>query len=132
MSLSEVSLMLIDMFIAPLTLFVVAGCLLLRNHRIRATWYRTPAVVTANVERSVGGGNHDLFPVFTFVSAWGDQRTVQQRVNRPRFRVGDRVDVLHHPADPTQVRADHWMVWHGVPALLAVVGVAALAFSFLG
>jgi hypothetical protein len=91
--------------IAALVVVVVAIAtgFVLRSRRRRANWHRAPAVVTELVERSVGGGNHALFPVFTFVNAEGVEVSVQQKATWPRHQLGDRVDVLQDPNDPYRV-----------------------------
>ena len=74
--------------------------------RRRATWFRAAAVVTELVTRSIGGGNHDVFPKFTFVNAHGEEVSVEQHSNRPRCQLGEQIDVLQNPRNPMQVVAD--------------------------
>lgn len=54
----------------------------------------------------MGGGNHDVFPKFTFVNARGEEVSVEQHSNRPRCRLGEHIDVLQNPNNPNQVVAD--------------------------
>ena len=109
-------------------LMTVAWAMFHRTRRIRSTWHRSPAVVTANVRRSVGG-SHDHFPVFTFVTTHGVEMSVQQQSNRPRFAVGDHVEVFHDPTDPYQLRADHWVSMYLGPILLSVAGSILMSLT---
>ena len=67
---------------------VIGGAIVRVGRRRRATWFRAPAVVTELVTRSIGGGNHDVFPKFTFVNAHGQEVSVEQHSNRPRCQLG--------------------------------------------
>lgn len=85
---------------------VIFAGVLWQGHRRRTKWFRAPAVVTDLVERSISSGNTDVFPKFTFVDARGVEVSLEQRSNRPRCQLGEQIDVLQNPNDPTHVVAD--------------------------
>lgn len=86
--------------------------------------HKAQGKVTKLVERSIGGGNHDFFPVFSFTDANGQEVSVTQLSNRPRFKVGTPVEVLYDPGNPMSAKINHWMNFYFFPMLMAVIGVA--------
>jgi hypothetical protein len=86
--------------------------------------HKAQGKVVKLVERSIGGGNHDFFPVFSFKDVNGQEVTVTQLSNRPRFKVGAEVEILFDPANPMGAKVNHWMNFYFFPALMGIVGIA--------
>ena len=86
--------------------------------------HKAQGKVVKLVERSIGGGNHDFFPVFSFTASDGREYTVTQLISRPRFKAGAQVQVLYEPGNPMGAKIDHWMNFYLSAALMGVIGVA--------
>lgn len=77
------------------------------------------------------GQSGSYFPVFKFTDSQGQEHRVESNAgsNPPSYQVGDKVQLLYDPNDPTDAKADtFWGVWI-LPVLLCLAGVFDLLFA---
>src|SRR5687768_5782861 len=107
------------MIAGPISFLLILGRLLsfIRVQAYIKKAHKAQGRIVKLVERSIGGGNHDLFPVFSVTGENGHEVTVTQPSYRPRFKVGAQVDVLYDPQNPTGARIHTWMNFYLFPTL---------------
>jgi hypothetical protein len=84
---------------------------------------KTQGRVVKLVEKSIGGGNSDFFPVFSFTTKDGQEITITQQANRPRVKAGAQVEVMYDPGQPQNAKINAWVNFYLFPALAAAAGL---------
>ena len=115
---------------------VLALFFLLRTRRFLATAKEARGTVIQMVYSSSSDGGGGYSAIYQFKTLDGQSVTKQDSLssNPPRFRVGQEINVLYEPGDPSKAYINNWMSLYFLPALLGVMGLifggvgVALAF----
>jgi hypothetical protein len=97
------------------------------------TAVKAEGTVVKLVEEPGSGHGPSYFPVFKFTDSQGWEQQANSKVgsNPPSYKVGDKVNLLYDPNDPTSAVTDtFWGVWIW-PVALCGAGVFDLVFAFL-
>jgi hypothetical protein len=105
-------------------LFVIGVFLFIRTRAFVSSSQEVKGTVIRMLSSSGSEGGTVYAPVFKFTTIQGQVIEMEEKVysNPPGFSVGEVVDMLYDPKNPSNARAKKWSSLYFVPLLLTGMG----------
>jgi hypothetical protein len=105
-------------------LFVIGIFIWIRTRAFVGSSQEVKGTVIRMLSSSGSEGGTVYAPVFRFTTIQGQVMEVEEKVysNPPGFSVGESVDILYDPRNPSTARPKKWFSLYFVPLLLSGMG----------